>query len=259
LTVLQPNAGSATQSPKDAARPALTIALPAFDEAPNLEHVVEQARNAAISIGDSVEILVVDDGSTDGTGRMADDLAGRYDDVRVVHHATNQGFSGAMRTCLNAARGDWIFLAPADGQIQLDTARAFFEGRGDADIVVGVRQHRSDALHRRFLSWGFHTLTKLAFGLPYTEFSSCFLFRSRFVKGLDLISRPDAATILPEILFRAHRAGAVVTQMTVPHFPRRAGRPKGAHPLVVIRSLVEIARLAVALRLARRRSNTFGT
>jgi glycosyltransferase involved in cell wall biosynthesis len=241
------------QSRTEPVPPALTIALPAFDEAPNLEHVVEQARAAASSIDDSVEILVVDDGSTDGTGLIADDLAGRHDDVRVVHHPTNQGFSGAMRTCMDASRGDWVFLAPADGQIDLDAARAFFEGRGNADIIVGVREHRADALHRRFLSWGFHTLTKVLFGLPYTEFSSCFLFRARSVRGMDFISRPDAATILPEILFRAHRAGAVVVERTVPHYPRRAGRPKGADPRVVVRSLVEIVRLAVALRLSRRR------
>jgi glycosyltransferase involved in cell wall biosynthesis len=248
--VLQPDPAFAMQTATDPA-PALTIALPAFDEAPNLEHVVEQARRAAASIADSVEILVVDDGSTDGTSKIADDLASRYDDVNVIHHPANRGFSGAMRTCLQSARGDWIFLAPADGQIDLDTARDFFESRGNADIVVGVRQHRADAFHRRFLSWGFHTLTKVLFGLPYTEFSSCFLFRAQFVRGVDLISRPDAATILPELLFRAHRAGAVVIERTMPHFPRRAGRPKGADPRVVLRSLIEIVRLAVALRLSR--------
>ena len=230
---------------------ALTIALPAFDEAPNLEFVVEQARDAIRLIPERVEILIVDDGSTDGTSEIADALAGRYGEVRVIHHPQNRGFTGAMQSCITAADGEWIFLGAADGQIDIETARDFFAARGESDIIIGVREKRNDPVLRRFLSWGFHTLTRMTLGLPYKEFSSCFLFRARFVKGLRLISKPKGATILPEILFHANRSRARVVERTVRHLPRRAGRAKGADPRVILRSFRELLRLSFMLRRSR--------
>jgi len=96
----------------------VTVAIPAYDEITSLAAVVAeaQAELAAIGLARDGEVLIVDDGSTDGTSALADDLARSSPNVRVVHHRPNRGFSGAMRTCFRESRGDWIFLAPADGQ-----------------------------------------------------------------------------------------------------------------------------------------------
>ena len=168
----------------------VTVAMGAYNEAPNVTAVVAEALDAIAEIGGDGEVLVVDDGSGDGTSAIVDDLAARDDRVRVIRHGTNRGFSGAMTSALRGSRGDWIYLGPADGQFDIHDLSRFLAVSGGADVVVGVRAHRPDGLHRRILSRGFHTITKLLLPLPLAEFSSTFLFRRSLIEAMPIRSRP---------------------------------------------------------------------
>ena len=233
----------------------VTIALPAYDEVASLEGVVDEARTVLASMTDSQgEILIVDDGSVDGTTALADALAARHRDVRVVHHPENRGFSGAMRTCFRSARGEWVFLAAADGQTPLGELPRFLERAASADIVVGVRAERHDGLVRNVLSRGFHLIARSLLGLPQREFSSAFLFRRALLDRMPLRSDGHAATILPEILYRARARASRVTEIAITQRPRRAGRAKGGQPMVVLRTFFRLLWLAVVLRLDERRT-----
>ena len=234
----------------------MTIALPAYDEVENLERVVNEARGVLAGVGESGEVLVVDDGSRDGTGELADALAQRHADVRVVHHAANRGFSGAMHSCFREARGEWVFLAAADGQTPLDELGRFLALAASADIVVGVRAERPDGFARLVLSRGFHLLARSLLGLPQREFSSAFLFRRALLDALPLRSAGHAATILPEILYRAHVRGARIAELAIAQRPRETGRAKGGDPAVVLRTGFRLLWLAVLLRWDERRART---
>lgn len=231
----------------------LTIAIPAYDEVANLGRAVEEARAAAalVAPGDA-EILVVDDGSRDGTAAVADDLAARFADVRLVRHETNRGFSGAMTTCFREARGDWVFLAPADGQTPMAELVGFFERIGDEDIVVGVRASARSELRRRVLSRGFHLLSRSLFSLPEREFSSAFLFRRSLLAAMRFRSRPRSAALLPEILFRARRRGARISVREIEQRARWSGRAKGGQLSVALLTLAELFRVAFLARIDER-------
>lgn len=229
----------------------MTVAIPAYDEVDCLEQAVVAARAAvARAVGTAAgEILVVDDGSRDGTAALADRLAVQHSNVRVVRHAANRGFSGAIGTCLREAAADWIFLAPADGQISMDVLDAFLERSVDADIVVGIRDHRVEGMGRTILSRGFHVLSRVLFRLPQQEFSSAFLFRRALTDAMAFASLDRAATLLPELLFRARCRGARIATIEVHHLPRVAGRPKGGQLLVAAVTSVELVRIAVVARI----------
>jgi dolichol-phosphate mannosyltransferase len=231
----------------------LTIAIPAYDEVANLGRAVNEARAAASQVapGDA-EILVVDDGSRDGTDAVADDLARRFPDVRVVRHETNRGFSGAMTTCFREARGDWIFLAPADGQTPMAEVIPFFELVNDSDIVVGVRATARTELTRRLLSRGFHLLARRLFSLPEREFSSAFLFRGSLLRAMRFRARPRSAALLPEILFRARRRGARIVVREIEQRARWSGRAKGGQLSVALLTLAELLRVALLARIDER-------
>ena len=226
----------------------VTLALPAFDEAPNIERVVHDALAALDAARVDGELLLVDDGSADGTGALMDGIAAREPRVRVVHHATNRGFSGAMTTALREARGEWVFLAPADGQIDMRELTRFLAARANADIVVGIRDHRVERIGRVLLSHAFHRIAKTLFPLPLAEFSSVFLFRRSLVDGMSLRSRPRSATFLPEVLYRANARHAQFVQLVIEHRPRMGGRAKGAQLSVAFYTLVELMRLAPLVR-----------
>lgn len=226
------------------------MAIPAYDEVTSLGDVVAEALAEldAIGLAHDGEVLLVDDGSTDGTSALADELAASKGNVRVVHHPSNRGFSGAMRTCFRESRGDWIFLAPADGQSSMQDLRRFLESSANADIVIGVRESRADHAGRRFLSRGFHQIARSLLGIRVREFSSIFLFRRALLDAMAFRSKDNGATILPEVLFRAQSRGARLVTVVVPHFARRSGQPKGGRLSVVLITLVELARLAVVVR-----------
>lgn len=226
----------------------LSITIPAYDEVECLERAVDEAREVLARLGGDGEVLVVDDGSRDGTGALADDLAARHANVRAVHHAANRGFSGAMITCFREAAGDAVFLAPADGQIRMAEVERFLALGPAVDIVVGVRDRRADGLERTLLSRGFHTLSRTLFDLPFREFSSAFLFRRSLLASMPFVSAPRSATILPEVLCRARMRGARIETLEVRHLPRVAGRPKGAQLSVALRTGFELLRVAAIVR-----------
>ncbi len=232
----------------------VSITIPAYDEVQNLVAVLDEARAVlarAVPPGEG-EVLIVDDGSRDGTNTLADDLAGRHAGVRVVHHQTNRGFSGAMMTCFREARGEFVFLAPADGQVAMAELERFLASGPKTDIVVGVRDRRADGRRRAVLSLAFHTLSRILFGLPYREFSSAFLFRRSLLASMPFVSRPRSATLLPEVLARARARGATIEMLEVRHLPRRAGRAKGGQLSVAVRTFFELARVALIVRYQER-------
>ena len=218
----------------------------------NLERVVEEARAALAAFATDGEVLIVDDGSTDGTGALADQLATRFANVRALHHPENRGFTGAMSTCFREARGEWVFLAPADGQMELGELGRFLAEAPHADVVIGVRAKRSDGVTRAILSRAFHRIARTLFDLPMREFSSIFLFRRSVLDGMPFRSRPRSATLLPEILFRARLSQCAIAELVVQQHPRRAGRAKGGQLSVALLTLVELIRLAWLLRIEER-------
>src|SRR5438270_682028 len=131
-----------------------------------------------------------------GRSARARGLARSCPTARVVNHPANRGFSGAMRTCFRESRGDWIFLAPADGQSSMSDLRRFLEASAHADIVIGVRESRADNAGRRFLSRAFHLIARSLLAIPVREFSSILLFRRSLLDAMALRSRDNRATIL---------------------------------------------------------------
>jgi len=226
----------------------VTIAMPAYDEVENLERTVRDALAAMGATHEPGEVLIVDDGSTDGTSPLADQLAQADPRVRVVHHETNRGFSGAMTTALRQARGEWVFLVPADGQVRMHDLARFLAERGAADIVVGIRARRTDSARRAMLSQGFHKIAKLLFPIPLAEFSAAFLFRRALVDAMPIRSRAGGASFLPEVLYRASVRRARFVSLVIETRPRVAGRAKGARLDVAVRTLFELVRLAPVVR-----------
>src|SRR5438105_4804859 len=98
----------------------LTIAIPAFNEESTVSAVVEDALRIGKAVTKNLEVLLVDDGSTDQTRPIMDSLEKSHKKIiRVIHHTKNKGFSGAMKSCYTKSSKEWIFLIPADGQVKM--------------------------------------------------------------------------------------------------------------------------------------------
>lgn len=230
----------------------LVIAIPAYDEIETIEPVVRSALAELDALGITGCVFVVDDGSSDGTGEVADRLSREDPRVLVQHHEVNRGFTGAIRTALTTIPAEYVFLTAADGQVPLSVVPAFWAQRDDADIVVGLRRPRADTHWRRLMSWGYHSMARLLLGIPVPEFSSALLFRWTAL-NVPLESRSRSATLLAEILGRASLARARFAVVPYRHLPRAGGRGKGGDLRVAIRTFFDMIRIAWLIRVSERR------
>jgi glycosyltransferase involved in cell wall biosynthesis len=223
----------------------VTILLPCFNEIGNVAAAVTEARLAAIDAAEDYEIVVVDDGSTDGTGVVAHGLAQRDPRVRVVVHEHNRGYGAALRSGIAAARMPWILLTDADLQFDLTQLAEVSALTVDYDLILGRRTPRRDPLYRRVYGHTWNWLVRRALELPVRDVDCAFkLARTELLQSLEL--RSSGAMISPELVARSLARGAQLVEVDVAHRPRRSGEQSGANPRVILRALSELR----ALRLS---------
>jgi glycosyltransferase involved in cell wall biosynthesis len=205
--------------------PRLTVVVMAFDEAASLEAVVRELDEAAARAAPSHEVLVVDDGSTDGTAALADRLAAERGAVRVVHHPENRGLGGVYRTGYAEARGELVTFFPADGQFPASILEDFVPRMAARDLVLGYVERRTDSARGRVLSGAERALYRVLFGrLP--RFQGVMMFRREILGRLPLRSSGRGWGIVMELVVRATRAGLRIESAPTPLLDRRAGRSK---------------------------------
>ncbi|MCH2187637.1 glycosyltransferase family 2 protein [Myxococcota bacterium] len=222
--------------------PKLSLVFPVFDEAPNVDRVIESACKTGEQLVTSFEIVVVDDGSRDGSAKLIDRWSARDPRVRAVRHASNIGYGAALRSGLTAARGELIFFSDADLQFDLAELANLLAHSREFDIVAGYRSPRRDPWPRVAIARTWAMLVRSLFGLRIRDIDCAFkLFHRRVIAALPLSS--VGAFINTELLVRAQAAGFRIHQIPVSHRRRRYGQQTGARPRVVIRAGLELMRL----------------
>lgn len=226
----------------------LSCFFPAYNEEANLGRLLDEAVETLPRFADRWEIIVVDDGSLDRTADVVRDRMARRPEIRLVPHEHNLGYGLAIRTGLRASTGDAIFFCDADLQFRIADLERLLPAFETADVVVGYRIKRCDPWHRRVIARVYHLALAQMFDLQVRDVDCAFkLFRREVVETVleDLQSR--AAFISPELVIRAQAAGFRVAEVGVGHYPRVAGKPKGAPPKVIARTIQEMVRLRSGL------------
>jgi len=220
----------------------LSVFFPCYNEAENIEPLVAKTRDVLERLVADWEIIIVDDGSSDGTGRIADRLAGSDPRIRVVHHRRNRGYGAALRSGFAAATRSYVFYTDGDGQFDVGEIDKLLLRRDEADIISGYRKRRQDNLIRRINSACWSFLVQRVLGFRCRDVDSAFkLYKREIFDRIELKS--DGALIDAEVLARATRAGYTVATVPVTHLPRVAGRQSGAKLRVILRAFVELLKL----------------
>jgi dolichol-phosphate mannosyltransferase len=208
----------------DLARVKVTIVVMAFNEVQSLGTVVSEIVDVLDSLGHPYEVLIVDDGSTDGTSEVAAQLA-QSGPTRVLHHPTNLGLGEVYRSGLFNATGDVVSFFPADGQFPADIITHFVPLIRDHDLVLGYVERRDDAMVGRFLSWAQRALFRTIIG-PMPRFQGIMLLRRSLLNEFQLLARGRAATVVFELIIKATRHGARIVSVPTALRPRAHGRSK---------------------------------
>lgn len=232
-----------------ASTPQLSIVVPARNEEVTVAEVVASHANLGDRLAGTIEILVIDDGSTDETYAKVAVLAASDPRIRLWRHEVNRGIEPTLLELYAASRGLWVYFAPADGQVPPAALEILWSARHGHACVVGRRQPRADPLSRKLLAAMYSFVIRSLFGVPVKDIDSTKLFDGERLRRLRLRSTSTFAEA--EILIRLARAGASLLEMPIPHEPRRAGRAHGASLVVIIRTVLDLIRSVPLLRAPR--------
>jgi glycosyltransferase involved in cell wall biosynthesis len=237
------------------ARPRLGVAFLAYNEEELIEKTVRDAAEELSKIpGLDWRILVVNDGSRDRTGEIADRLATENPRVLVEHHRGNKGYAVATETALRTTPGEVVMVVDGDGQHTLADAPRFLEAiDAGADVVFGWKKDRHDPFARLVLSKGLNTLSRWILGSPLHDINGgCRAFRQSVARRVEIRHRINF--VGDEIFARCRMAGWKVTEVVVRHFPREAGQ--SIHrPWKMLGTISRVIRYLFDLRDEMRRSD----
>src|SRR3989454_12719078 len=203
-----------------AAAPEVSVLVPAKDEAENLPEFVRQAREAFLPLPCACELVIVNDGSQDGTAAVLEELARKHAFVRVVSYRAQRGIADALKSGAETARGKILVFYPADLQYLPGDIPGLVEPirEGRADVVAGAKQGHYE---KRFVSWVYNGLSRWLFGVEVSDLNSVKAYRREVMDGLT--RRPDWHRFMVVI---AAAQGFRLAERPVPLQPRRAGKSK---------------------------------
>jgi glycosyltransferase involved in cell wall biosynthesis len=220
----------------------ISCIIPAYNELQNLEATVNSCQDTLERLFEEFEVIIVDDGSRDGTEELADRMAASDPRIHVVHHEKNMGYGAALKSGFATARKPLIFFTDADGQFNPQELEKFIPHLAENDMVVGFRSNRADALHRRIYGKLFSALIRIIFGINVRDINCAFkIFRRSILDDVKLTS--PGALINTELLIIAKQKGIIPLELPVSHYPRRHGRQTGGSIKVILRAGRELLSL----------------
>jgi glycosyltransferase involved in cell wall biosynthesis len=229
----------------------LSVFFPAYNDSGTIASMVIRAVKAASELTPDYEVIVVNDGSSDATAQIADELARTYPHVRVIHHAKNRGYGGALQTGFRSATKDLIFYTDGDAQYDPGEIAALW-GRmtADADLVNGYKISRSDPLHRIIIGRIYHHAVSLLFGLHVRDVDCDFrLMRRAIFERINL--EKTSGVICLEMMKKIQDAGFHIVEVPVHHYHRAFGRSQFFNFRRIVKTGVDVMRLWFALVIRR--------
>jgi glycosyltransferase involved in cell wall biosynthesis len=225
----------------------ISVFFPCYNEQENVGRTVEKALDVLEKLNADFEVIIVNDGSSDDTGRIADEMAVRHGRIKVVHHRDNLGYGAALQSGFKAATKELVFYTDGDGQFDINEMPPLLSLMEQYDIVSCYRLNRQDSIIRKINGWCWTKLVCLLFGLKIRDIDCAFkLYKREIFDKIELSSK--GALIDAEILARAVRKGYRITQKGVHHYPRAAGKQTGASVRVIVRAFRELFKLQSRIR-----------
>ena len=233
----------------------LSIFFPAYNDSGTIGSLVITALQAAQSITDDYEVIVVNDGSADHTAAVADELARQYPRVKVVHHPVNRGYGGALRTGFATASKEFVFYTDGDAQYDPAEMTVLWQAmRPGVDLVNGYKISRSDPFHRIVIGRLYHHTVKLLFGLKVRDVDCDFRLMRRSIFERVRLEKSSGVICL-EMMKKIQDAGFAVAEVPVHHYHRTHGRSQFFNFPRIFKTALDVGRLWYDLVVRRRGSD----
>ncbi|HHT9131917.1 MAG TPA: glycosyltransferase family 2 protein [Candidatus Tripitaka californicus] len=215
-------------------KPSLSVVIPALNEEGNLENTVRAVYQAMDQRFSAYEILIFNDGSADTTGRIAETLATKDSNVKVIHNPRTMGFGYNIRAGIERARHEYVTMVPGDNEIPAGSIEQLFKHTGPADIVVSYFTNQEiRPFHRQIVSRLYTTALNLIFGLDMKYYNGPFVYRCTAVQRIPVTTGGFA--YLASNLIRMLKMGHSFIEVGIPLEERKHGSSKA---ITVFNSIV---------------------
>lgn len=225
--------------------PAISFVMPAYNEEGALPSTIASCADALRSLGIPGEIVVCNDGSSDRTRQVLDELGAKHPELRAVHREKNGGYGAALADAIAAARGDLLVPMDSDGQFDPNDAKKLLEKRAEGyDVVLGYRERKVDKATKVFLDRVLRMIVRLLFGVGFTDTNCAIrLVPRQALSTMTLEARGFANPT--EMAIKLHARGLKIAEVPVTHRERAAG----ASALRSVRTSVDMLAFLVYLRI----------
>lgn len=227
-------------------RPSVSVCFPAYNEEATIAGVLEEAGALLAPSGLDYEILVCNDGSSDRTGAIIDEVCARLPHARVIHHDRNLGIRETFEHLYRSAVKEFVFLNSTDRQWQTAVLFDLLPLTAGWDVVIAARTLKHYGAGRRLVSWGFNVVPRVLFGVRTADAGAVKIVRREIITRFELVSRSPFNEA--ERLIRAARAGYRITAVPTDTRPRQRGRARGLSPRLLASAMADVARVWWALR-----------
>lgn len=228
--------------------PSLSVFFPAYNDAPSLPGLIHKTFAVLESHVDDYEVIVVNDGSQDKTGQVLEELRREYaPHLRVMTHAQNRGYGGALRTGFESATRDFVFYTDGDGQYDVEELPRLLEVVSPATgLVNGYKLERHDPAHRIWIGTIYNLCARLMFRIRIRDIDCDYrLIRRTLLDSIHLTS--TSGTICVELVRKLELSGCEVKEIGVHHYPRLHGRSQFFRVRSLATTFLQLVRLWIRL------------
>lgn len=226
--------------------PEISFFCPAYNDEKNLPELIPHVFEFLKKHADKFEIIIVDDGAADKTGEVADKLAKRFPFTRVIHHKTNKGYGGALRSGFLETRYDFVMYTDGDNQYDINELELFLPLIKNNDILSGYATKKAVSFGRRVQSIIFNLIIKCLFFINIKDINcSVKVYKRKVLDSFEIKS--SSAFIDVEMLVKAKRKGFKIAQFPVTHYERISGVASGSKLNVILPTIVDIFKFRFGL------------
>lgn len=202
----------------------ISLVTPVYNEEENICAFLEKIVKIFTRDKIDAEIIVVNDGSTDNTKRICEELSEKQKIINLINHEVNKGYSRAVSTGIKHAKKDFIILMDSDGQFDVNDVAAFLEKHDEtgADAIFGYRENRKGTFLRRLISFNMTKISNILFGMKFKDTQSAFQFiKADILKNIDIES--PSFQVPTEIKIKLSSLGKGYEQIPINHLERKGG------------------------------------
>lgn len=224
----------------------LSVFFPTYNEEKSISDVVKKAIRVLENVAQKWEITVVDDGSQDKTGKIADELARGDKRIGVIHHSPNSGYGASLKSGFYNAKYSWIAFTDSDGQFDFSEIKNFIKKQNEtnADLVIGYYLVRKVSFFKKITSRVWEYLVYFLFNLKVRDIDCGFkLIRKKVIDEIPRLESERGAFISSELLIKAKKQGFKIVEVGVNHYSRKTGKGTGRNVNVILKSFMDLFKL----------------